>query len=98
MANAHFLLGNLYAENRRWRDAQQAYFEAARLQPQNADYNYNLAVSLDHLGQGAAAADFYKRALAATSKGQFDTAAVDRRIRALSTKPSAGTNEGNVNR
>ena len=97
-ANAHFLLGNLYAENRRWRDAQQAYFEAARLQPQNADYNYNLAVSLDHLGQGAAAADFYKRALAATSKGQFDTAAVDRRIRALSTKPSAGTNEGSVNR
>ena len=92
-ANAHFLLGNLFAENRRWREAQQAFFEAARLQPQNADYSYNLAVSLDHLGQGAAAADFYKRARAATSKGQFDTAAVDRRIAALSSKPNA-TNSG----
>jgi len=97
-ANAHFLLGNLFAESRRWREAQQAYFEAARLQPQNADYSYNLAVSLDHLGQGAAAADFYKRALAATSKGQFDTAAVDRRITALSNKPSATNNGDTGNR
>ena len=88
-ANAHFLLGNLYAEARRWREAQQAYFEAARLQPQNADYSYNLAVSLDHLGQGPAAADFYKRALAATTKGQFDAAVVNRRIAALSDDPAA---------
>jgi len=97
-ADVHFLLGNLYAENRRWRDAQQAYFEAARLQPQNADYNYNLAVSLDHLGQGGAAADFYRRALAATSKGQFDTTAVDRRITALLTKQNPSTNGGIANR
>ncbi len=97
-SNAHFLLGNLYAESGRWRDAQQAYFEATTLQPQNADYNYNLAVSLDHLGQGAAAADFYKRALAATTKGQFDAAAVDRRIAALSGKSSAGANAASGNR
>ncbi len=82
-ANAHFLLGNLYAESRRWREAQQAYFEAARLMPQNADYSYNLAVSLDHLGQAAAAADFYQRALAATTKGQFDAAIVIRRVALL---------------
>jgi len=97
-ANAHFLLGNLFAETRRWREAQQAYFEAARLQPQNADYSYNLAVSLDHLGQGAAAADFYKRALAATSKGQFDTAAVDRRITALSNRRTTTNNGDTGNR
>ncbi len=85
-ANAHFLLGNLYAESRRWREAQQAYFEAARLMPQNADYSYNLAVSLDHLGQAAAAADFYQRALAATTKGQFDAAIVIRRVALLAGK------------
>ncbi|MBC7623432.1 MAG: tetratricopeptide repeat protein, partial [Aeromicrobium sp.] len=88
-ANVHFLLGNLYAESRRWREAQPAYFEAARLMPQNADYCYNLAVSLDQLGQGAAAVNFYRSAITATIKGQFDRAAVERRIAALSTSASA---------
>ncbi len=83
-ANAHFLLGNLHAQSRQWREAQPAYFEAARLMPQNADYNYNLAVSLDQLGQGAAALNFYRRALAANVKGQFDRSAVERRIATLS--------------
>jgi tetratricopeptide (TPR) repeat protein len=89
-ANAHFLLGNLYAESRQWREAQPAYFEAARLMPQNADYNYNLAVSLDQLGQGAAAINFYRRALAANVKGQFERAAVERRISALSAASAEG--------
>ena len=90
-ANAHFLLGNLYAESRQWREAQPAYFEAARLMPQNADYNYNLAVSLDQLGQGAAAINFYRRALAANVKGQFERAAVERRISALSAASAEGS-------
>jgi Tfp pilus assembly protein PilF len=86
-ANAHYLLGNLYAEQRRWRDAQQSFFEATRLAPQIADYSYNLAVSLDNLNQAVSAANFYRRALSATTKGQFDTAAVQRRISQL-TEPA----------
>ncbi|MFM7294739.1 MAG: tetratricopeptide repeat protein [Burkholderiales bacterium] len=89
-ANAYFLLGNLYAESRQWREAQPAYFEAARLMPQNADYNYNLAVSLDQLGQGPAAMSFYRRALAANVTGQFDRAAVERRVSALSSMSAEG--------
>jgi tetratricopeptide (TPR) repeat protein len=78
-------LGNLYAAHGRWAEAQAAYFEAQRLQPENADVAYNLAVSLDHLGQKRAAADFYRRALEArrTRGAQFDAAAASRRLAEL---------------
>ncbi len=76
----YFSLGNLYAADGRWTDAQQAYFDACRLEPANADYLYNLAVSLDHLGQFPLALDYYQRALSAKSAGQYDRRAVARRI------------------
>ncbi len=60
----HFALGNFHAREARWGDAQQAYFSAFTGQPRNADYAFNLAVSLDHLGQRKAALDFYRKALA----------------------------------
>jgi tetratricopeptide (TPR) repeat protein len=47
----HFALGNLYARQGRWSEAQQAYFQAYALEPDNADYLFNVAVSLDHLRQ-----------------------------------------------
>jgi tetratricopeptide (TPR) repeat protein len=78
-------LGNLYASQGRWADAQAAYFEAHRLQPENADIAYNLAVSLDHLGQRRPAADFYRRALESRrgASSQFDAAAAARRLEEL---------------
>lgn len=81
----HFTLGNLYASQSRWNEAQAAYFEAYRLDPDGADIAYNLAVSLDQLGQSRLAADFYKRALAASSRqaAQFDKGQVSRRIAEL---------------
>jgi cytochrome c-type biogenesis protein CcmH/NrfG len=42
-------LGNLYASQARWREAQQAYFNAWTLAPDQPDHAYNLAVSLDQL-------------------------------------------------
>ena len=80
-----FTLGNLYASQSRWTEAQAAYFEAYRLDPESADLSYNLAVSLDHLGQAKLASDFYQRALAA-ARGQaalFDKGQVSRRIAEL---------------
>ncbi|HSN22022.1 MAG TPA: tetratricopeptide repeat protein [Usitatibacter sp.] len=79
-------LGNLLAGQGRWSEAQAAFFEAQRLQPENPDVAYNLAVSLDHLGQRRAAADFYRRALEArrTEAAQFDAAAASRRLAELS--------------
>jgi tetratricopeptide (TPR) repeat protein len=84
-AALQFTLGNLYVAQSRWREAQAAYFEAHRLDPDNADVLYNLAVSLDHLGQSRLAADYYSRALEA-SRGQatqFDPAPVSRRLAEL---------------
>ncbi|MCM2327469.1 MAG: tetratricopeptide repeat protein [Lysobacter sp.] len=81
----HFTLGNYYASQSRWTEAQAAYFEAYRLDPDNADLAYNLAVSLDHLGQARLAADFYQRALRSAGQqgAQFDRGQVSRRIAEL---------------
>jgi cytochrome c-type biogenesis protein CcmH/NrfG len=84
-AALQYTLGNLYAAQSRWNEAQAAYFEAYRLDPENADITYNLAVSLDHLGQSRLAADFYQRALAASGQqvAQFDKGQVTRRLAEL---------------
>ena len=86
-AALQFSLGNLYAVDRRWSEAQQAYFEAYRLESENADYRYNLAVALDQMKQSKLALDYYQKALAQAvrSGGQFDRAAVQRRIAELKT-------------
>ena len=84
-AALQYTLGNLYAAQGRWNEAQAAYFEAYRLDPEAADVAYNLAVSLDHLGQSRLAADFYQRALAASRQQsvQFDKGQVSRRLAEL---------------
>ena len=84
-AALQYTLGNLYAAQGRWNEAQAAYFEAYRLDPEAADVAYNLAVSLDHLGQNRLAADFYQRALTASGQQsvQFDKGQVSRRLAEL---------------
>jgi tetratricopeptide (TPR) repeat protein len=84
-ASLQFSLGNLYAGERRWSEAQQAYFEAYRLDSENADYRYNLAVALDQMKQYKLALEYYQKALVqlAKSGGQFERAAVQRRIAEL---------------
>lgn len=62
-ASLHFALGNRYAEQSRWAEAQQAYFNAYRLEPDNAGLAFNLAISLDRLGQKKTAVQYYQRAL-----------------------------------
>jgi Tfp pilus assembly protein PilF len=64
---ARFALGNLYASQRQWHEAQQAYFDAHTAEPENPDYLFNLAVSLDQLNQPRLALEFYGKALAAAS-------------------------------
>ena len=61
-AALHFALGNLYARQQRWSEAQPAYFSAFSLVPDNPDYIFNLAVSLDHLRQKKLAAQYYQLA------------------------------------
>jgi len=76
-------LANLYAEQQRWPEAQNAYFEAFRGAPGNADYAFNLAVSLDMLGQQAAALSYYEKAIALGGIHRFDRAQTEARIRHL---------------
>lgn len=79
----HFALGNLYTQQSRWAEAQQSYFRAYSSAPSNADYAFNLAVSLDHLNQGKLALDYYQRALAQTGPANFDKSSVQTRIKEL---------------
>ena len=60
----HFALGNQMALQARWPEAQAAYFKALSNEPDNADYAYNLAVSLDHIRQSKLALEYYQKALA----------------------------------
>ena len=64
----YFTLGNQYAQQGRWAEAQQAYFKAFATDPENADYAYNVAVSLDQLRQPKLALEYYQRALALAEK------------------------------
>jgi len=81
----HFNLGRQYAGQSRWAEAQQAFFDAHRLDPANPDYAFNLAVSLDRLGKRRQALDFYRTAveLARQSPAGFDPATVAGRIEIL---------------
>lgn len=88
LASLYFTLGNLYGDQSRWAEAQQAYFSAHNLEPANPDYAYNLAVGLEHVGQSRLAAGFYQHAVArATAAGRagFDLAQAQERIRLLAS-------------
>lgn len=82
-AHLYQTLGNLYAEQGRWNEAQAAYFEAFRAAPGNADYAFNLAVSLDQLRQYPAALGYYEKALALGGAHRFDRAQAEARVQQL---------------
>ena len=84
-APLNFALGNLYARQKRWSEAQQAYFNAVTGDADNPDDLFNLAVSLDHLRQHKVAAQHYRLALEATRKrpAAFDQERVSQRLNAL---------------
>jgi Tfp pilus assembly protein PilF len=81
----HFTLGNQLAQQGRWPEAQQEYFKAFAAYPENADFAYNLAVSLDHLRQPKLALEYYQRALALAERrgASFDLDAVRTRAAQL---------------
>jgi tetratricopeptide (TPR) repeat protein len=82
----HAALGSWYARRARWADAQQAYFDAARLDSSNPDYSFNLAVSLEHMGQASTALGYYQKSLSLRAQhgAGFDVTTAQDRIRALS--------------
>ncbi len=81
-AALNFALGNLYARQNRWPEAQQVYFNAVAADGDNPDYLFNLAVSLDHLRQSRLAGQHYRMALEAAARrpAAFDRARVEKRL------------------
>ena len=82
----HFALGNMYSLQMRWSEAQSAYFNALQFKPQDPNYAYNLAVSLEHMGKPQTAVNFYRQSLDNLQNGlaSFDSQLVSQRIEVLS--------------
>ncbi len=86
-AHLHFGLGLRYVAQERWPDAQGSFFEAVRYAPDNSDYNFNLAVTLDRLGKQRSAANYYRRAIEyATGAQSFDVDAAKTRLATISRR------------
>jgi len=81
----YFALGNQYAQQGRWAEARDAYLRACGADAENADFAYNLAVSLDHLRETQTALDHYRRAIALAAKQSvaFDLQAAGARVQQL---------------
>lgn len=91
VAHLAFSLGNLYASQRRWNEAQQSYYDAL-LSAKSADngaispdYAFNLAVSLERLNQVESAYSFYREALlqSRVATPSFDPQTLRERLDAL---------------
>ncbi len=84
-AYVHFALGTVFAVQGRWPEAQASFLTAYRLDADNPDYAYNLAVSLDRVARKRSAQAYYHRALDLAERryAGFDPGIVLGRIRTL---------------
>ncbi len=81
----NFALANAYGAQGRWPEAQAHYFRALESNPDDPNYAYNLAVSLEHISQPASAMAYYRRALDNFENGlaTFNRDLVDQRLQLL---------------
>lgn len=84
-AHLYFALGSIYANQKKWADAQASFFSAWSAENTNADYAFNLAVSLDQLGKKVQAKQLYELSLKLNQvkKGNFSKQTVEKRIQTL---------------
>jgi len=84
----NFALGNVYVAQNRWSEAQGQYFTAFQNNPDDPNYAYNLAVSLEHINQPRVAISYYQRALDNFNNGlaTFNRDVVDQRLEMLIQK------------
>lgn len=87
-----FVLGNIYAQRGTWQVAQKKYFTAWSGDSANTNYLYNLAISLDQLGEHEAAIQFYEMLVAEkpTKRSLYSLAAVMQRLAHLRSQRSRG--------
>ncbi|MGC1174215.1 tetratricopeptide repeat protein [Polaromonas sp.] len=92
-ADLNNALGLVLSGERRWSEAQPLFFKAHSAAPQEPQFAYNLAVTLDHLRKASLAAQYYETALglAQGKVSGFDEASARSRLAALKAGASAGT-------
>jgi tetratricopeptide (TPR) repeat protein len=82
-ANLYAALGDVYAGQGKWSMAQEAYFDAYRIN-RSAENAFNLGVSLDQLGKSNLALPYYQEALLnAGQSSVIDTVALEARISSI---------------
>jgi tetratricopeptide (TPR) repeat protein len=88
-AALHYALGVLYFDQSRFGEAERAFDRAFSMDPEQADYAYNLALSLDRLGRLREAARQYVVALnlANQTSAVFSRDVARARLRVLVAKP-----------
>lgn len=81
----NFALANVYGAQNRWQEAQDLYFKALENNPNDPNYAYNLAVSLEHISKPKVAITYYQRALINFNNGLaiFNREVVDQRVEIL---------------
>jgi tetratricopeptide (TPR) repeat protein len=81
----NFALANVYGAQNRWIEAQGLYFTALEHNPNDPNYAYNLAVSLEHIEKPEVAIAYYERALDNFNNGlaTFNRDVVDQRLEKL---------------
>ncbi len=81
----HFALGNMFGNQNRWPEAQKQYFKALQYKPNDPNYAYNMAISLEHMDQAGSAISYYQRALNNKANGlaTFSDSVVQQRIEVL---------------
>ncbi|MBV2235816.1 MAG: tetratricopeptide repeat protein [Sterolibacterium sp.] len=84
-APLHYALGNLYANQLRWPEAQAAFLQSYQHDPEHPDYLFNLAVSCEQLQQTQQARRFYQLALDAAGQqsASFNLQQARQRLQAL---------------
>ena len=86
----HFALGLRYAGTQRWPEAYHAFSNARELEPGNADYSFNAAISAQRLGRRDTARELYAQALNDVSAASLvDRTRVQQQIDRLSATAGA---------
>ncbi len=88
-APLYHALGVLYFDQNRFGEAERAFDRALSINPAQADYAFNLALSLDRLGRRREAAQKYVLALnlASQSSAAFNSSVARARLRVLTSEP-----------
>jgi tetratricopeptide (TPR) repeat protein len=91
-ADLNHALALVLSGEQRWSEAQPLFFKAHTLAPQEPQFAYNLAVSLDHMRKSSLAAQYYQTALtlAQGKTPSFNESNARTRLAALRSGPSDG--------